>query len=53
MKKYLLLLFAIASQMVSWAQDSTLPTVVEGRVWNIVRIIPAEPPESDTIPGYN
>lgn len=52
MKKYLLLLFAIASQMVSWAQDTTLPTVVEGRVWNVVRIIPAEPPESDTIPGY-
>ena len=38
--------------MTSVAQNTTLPTVVEGRVWNVVRIIPAEPPESDTIPGY-
>ena len=52
MKRYLLLLLAIAMKMASMAQDTTLLTVVEGRVWNIVSIIPSEPPESDTIPGY-
>ena len=52
MSKYLLLLLAIAMRMTSLAQDTTLPTVVEGRIWNVVSIQPAEPPESDTIPGY-
>jgi hypothetical protein len=52
MKRYLPLLLALAMKMASMAQDTTLPTVVEGRVWNVVRIIPAEPPESDTMPGY-
>ena len=32
--------------------DTTLPTVVEGRIWNVVSIHPVEPPESDTIPDY-
>ena len=39
-------------KMISAAQNTTQPTVVEGRVWNVVRIIPSEPPESDTTPGY-
>ena len=52
MKRNLLLLLAIASQMISVAQNPTSSTIVEGRVWNVVSIIPAEPPESDTIPGY-
>ena len=28
------------------------PMLVEGRVWNVVSIHPAEPPESDATPGY-
>ena len=52
MSKYLLLLLAIAMRMTSLAQDTTLPTVVDGRIWDVVSIHPAEPPESDTIPGY-
>ncbi len=52
MKKYLLLFLGIAMKMASVAQNTILPTVVEGRVWNVVSIIPSEPPESDTIPGY-
>ena len=52
MKKNLLFLFAISMKMTLVAQNPMLPTVVEGRVWNVVSIIPAEPPESDTIPGY-
>ncbi len=52
MKRYLPLLLALAIKTASMAQDTTLPTVVEGRVWSVVRIIPAEPPESDTMPGY-
>ena len=43
MKRYLLLLLAITMKMTSVAQNTTLPTVVEGRVWNVVRFIPAEP----------
>ena len=53
MKTYLLLLLAFAMKMTSWAQDNMLPTVVDGRSWNVVSIHPAEPPESDSIPpGY-
>ena len=53
MKTYLLLLLAFAMKMTSWAQDNMLPTVVDGRIWNVVSIHPAEPPESDSIPpGY-
>ena len=50
MKAYLLLLLAFAMKMTSWAQDNMLPTVVDGRIWNVVSIHPAEPPESDSIP---
>ena len=53
MKAYLLLLLAFAMKMTSWAQDNMQPTVVDGRIWNVVSIHPAEPPESDSIPpGY-
>ena len=53
MKTYLLLLLAFAMKMTSWAQDNMQPTVVDGRIWNVVSIHPAEPPESDSIPpGY-
>ena len=53
MKTYLLLLLAFAMKMTSWAQDNMLPTVVDGRIWNVVSIHPTEPPESDSIPpGY-
>ena len=53
MKTYLLLLLAFAMKMTSWAQDNMLPTVVDGRSWNVVSIHPTEPPESDSIPpGY-
>ena len=50
MKAYLLLLLAFAMKMTSWAQDNMQPTVVDGRIWNVVSIHPAEPPESDSIP---
>ena len=52
MNKYLLLLYIITMNLTSVAQSNFEPMVVEGRVWNVVSIIPAEPPESDTIPGY-
>ena len=52
MNKYLLLLFAIAIRMTSAAQDTMSPMLVDGRVWNVVSIHPAEPPESDSTPGY-
>ena len=45
-------MLAIGSQIISMAQNTSSPTVVEGRVWNVVSIIPVEPPESDNIPGY-
>jgi hypothetical protein len=52
MNKYLLLLYIITMNLTSVAHSNFEPMVVEGRVWNVVSIIPAEPPESDTIPGY-
>ncbi len=52
MSKYLILLLAIAMRMTSLAQSTFEPIVVDGRIWNVVSIHPAEPPESDTIPGY-
>ena len=52
MSKYFILLLAIAMRMTSLAQSTFEPIVVDGRIWNVVSIHPAEPPESDTIPGY-
>ena len=50
--KYLLIFFAIAMNLTSVAQSNFEPIVVEGRTWNVVKIHYAEPPESDSIPGY-
>ena len=50
MNKYLLLLYTIAMNLTSVAQSNFEPIVVEGRIWNVVSIHPAEPPESDSIP---
>lgn len=52
MSKYFILLLAIAMRMTSLAQSTFEPIVVDGRIWNVVSIHPAEPPESDSIPGY-
>lgn len=52
MKKLLLMLIAIVIKMASAAQNPIPPTVIEGRIWNIVSIHPAEPPESESTPGY-
>ena len=51
MNKYLLILLAIAMNLTSVAQGNFEPMVVEGRIWNVVKIHYAEPPESDSI-GY-
>lgn len=52
MKRLLLLLFVIAIKMAVVAQNTFLPTVVEGRAWNVVSIHPADPPKTDSEPGY-
>ena len=53
MNKYLLILLAIAMNLTSVAQVNFEPMVVEGRIWNVVSIQPADLPESDSIPpGY-
>ena len=50
MNKVFFLLIAATVKMTSFAQNAIRPTVVEGRIWNVVSIRPAEPPESDSIP---
>lgn len=52
MKKCIFMLIVVAMVQVSMAQTAFMPTVVEGRVWNVVSICPSEPPLSDTTPGY-
>ena len=52
MKRLLLLLFVIAIKMAVVAQTTFLPMVVEGRTWNVVSIHPADPPKTDSEPGY-
>ena len=50
MRRLLLLLFVIAIKMAAVAQTTTLPMVVEGRIWNVVTIHPADPSEANN--GY-
>lgn len=52
MNKYLLLFYTIAMNLTSVAQSNFEPIVVEGRIWNVVKIHYSEPPESDSIHGY-
>lgn len=51
-KRLLLFVFALAIFQVFVAQNAFLPTVVEGRTWNVVSLHPAEAPESDSITNY-
>ena len=53
MNKYLLILLVISMKMTAVAQNTFEPIVVEGRIWNVVSIHPAEQPDSGLIPpGY-
>ena len=53
MNKYLLILLVISMKMTAVAQNTFEPIVVEGRIWNVVSIHPAELPDSGLIPpGY-
>ena len=54
MNKLILLFFVAAFTLfqVSEAQNAFLPTVVDCRIWNVVSLHPAEPPESDSIPNH-
>ena len=45
MRRLLLFLFVIAIKM-AVAQTTTLPMIVEGRIWNVVTIQPADPSEA-------
>lgn len=46
MNRFLLFSIALGVQMISIAQTTMRPTIVEGRIWNVVSIHPAETPGS-------
>ena len=55
-REYTLLSCYLDNKCIFEKEDFEAPTyypmLVEGRVWNVVSIHPAEPPESESTPGY-
>ena len=52
MKEITLLLLTLLSFQVANAQESAISLVVEGRLWNMVSLHPAEMPEPGTEQDY-